>query len=175
MNYPLYCQWITFLLHKVDLFSVTCNQEGCKRGNIGARNPNLQRQKKIMWRKLRNIPMYISLTKQIYRDFLLLPLLNFIFSTTTKNISQVYRIYKGEGTLRATLPEQPIFKGSMFYPSQGDNSRSIDLEEFNPGPETRLDHSELLCNRVLLKYKGDRESFWHRHQKGAERVLPCSY
>ena len=32
-------------------------------------------------------------------------------------------------------------------------------EEFNPGPETRLDRSELLCNKVLLKYKGDRESF----------------
>ena len=32
-------------------------------------------------------------------------------------------------------------------------------EEFNPGPETRLDRSELLCNIVLLKYKGDRESF----------------
>ena len=32
-------------------------------------------------------------------------------------------------------------------------------EEFNPGPETRLDCSELLCNQVLLKYKGDRESF----------------
>ena len=32
-------------------------------------------------------------------------------------------------------------------------------EEFNPGPETRLDHSELLCNKVLLKYKGHRESF----------------
>ena len=46
-------------------------------------------------------------------------------------------------------------------------------EEFNPGPETRLDHSELLCNKVLLKYKGDRESFWHRHQKEAERVPPC--
>jgi len=28
-------------------------------------------------------------------------------------------------------------------------------EEFNPGPETRLDRSELLCNKVLLKYKGD--------------------
>ena len=26
-------------------------------------------------------------------------------------------------------------------------------EEFNPGPETRLDGSELLCNKVLLKYK----------------------
>ena len=32
-------------------------------------------------------------------------------------------------------------------------------EELNPGPEMRLDHSELLCNKVLLKYKGDRESF----------------
>ena len=32
-------------------------------------------------------------------------------------------------------------------------------EEFNPGPETRLDHSQVLCNEVLLKYKGDRESF----------------
>ena len=32
-------------------------------------------------------------------------------------------------------------------------------EEFNPGPETRLDRSELLCNKVLLKYKGARESF----------------
>jgi len=30
-------------------------------------------------------------------------------------------------------------------------------EEFNPGPEMRLDHSELLCNKVLLKYKGDTE------------------
>ena len=32
-------------------------------------------------------------------------------------------------------------------------------EEFNPGTETRLDCSEVLCNKVLLKYKGDRESF----------------
>ena len=46
-------------------------------------------------------------------------------------------------------------------------------EEFNPGPGTWLDHLALLCNKVLLKYKRDRESFWHRHQKGAERVSPC--
>ena len=39
--------------------------------------------------------------------------------------------------------------------------------------ETRLNRSELLCNKVLFKYKGDRASFWHRHQKGAERVPPC--
>ena len=47
-------------------------------------------------------------------------------------------------------------------------------DEFNPGPEMRLDHSELLCNKVLLKYKGDRESFWHRHQKGAKEYPPPS-
>ena len=46
-------------------------------------------------------------------------------------------------------------------------------EEFNPGPETGLDHSELLGNKVLLKHKRDRESFSHRHQKGAERAPPC--
>ena len=32
-------------------------------------------------------------------------------------------------------------------------------EEFNPGPEMRLDCSELLCNKILLKHNGDRESF----------------
>ena len=32
-------------------------------------------------------------------------------------------------------------------------------EEFNPGPDTRLGRSELLCNRILLKYKRDRKSF----------------
>ena len=29
--------------------------------------------------------------------------------------------------------------------------------KFNPGPETRLDCSELLCNKVLLKYQGERK------------------
>ena len=32
-------------------------------------------------------------------------------------------------------------------------------EEFNPGPVTGLDDSELLCDKVLLQYKKDRESF----------------
>ena len=46
-------------------------------------------------------------------------------------------------------------------------------EEFSSGPETKLDCSELLCNKVLLKYKGNRESFWHRHQKG-EKEYPLA-
>ena len=32
-------------------------------------------------------------------------------------------------------------------------------EEFNPGPEMRLDCSDLLYNKDLLKYKRDRERF----------------
>ena len=32
-------------------------------------------------------------------------------------------------------------------------------EELNLGPVTRLDCSELLCNKVLLKYKRGKESF----------------
>ena len=39
------------------------------------------------------------------------------------------------------------------------NSWPPEEKNYNPGPETRLDHSELLCNEVLLKYKRDRESF----------------
>ena len=30
--------------------------------------------------------------------------------------------------------------------------------EFKPGPVTRLDRSELLCNKILLKYKRDKVS-----------------
>ena len=45
-------------------------------------------------------------------------------------------------------------------------------EEFNPGPVIWLDRSELLCNKILLKYKRDRERYQHRQQKGEERMPP---
>ena len=32
-------------------------------------------------------------------------------------------------------------------------------ERICPGPKTRLDHGSFLCNRILLKYKSDRENF----------------
>ena len=47
-------------------------------------------------------------------------------------------------------------------------------DEFNPGSEMRLDRSELLCNKVWLKYEGDRESFWHRRQRGQKEYPPAS-
>ena len=58
--------------------------------------------------------------------------------------------------------------GSVLMPHPAErlllNEKTLEFlasggEEFNPGPETRLDHSELLCNKVLLNYKGERESF----------------
>ena len=36
-----------------------------------------------------------------------------------------------------------------------------------------LDRSDLLCHKVLLKYKRDRESCWHRLQMGTVRVPPA--
>ena len=47
-------------------------------------------------------------------------------------------------------------------------------EEFNPGPKTRLDRSELLCNKVLLKYKGDRESSDIGIRRGQKEYAPAS-
>ena len=71
-----------------------------------------------------------------------------------------------EGSRMSPQDERLLLNDKMpgFLVSGGD--------DYNPGPETRLDRSELLWNKVLLKYKGDRESFWHRYQKGAERITP---
>ena len=58
-----------------------------------------------------------------------------------------------EGSWMSPQDERLLLNDKMlgFLASGGD--------EFNLGPEMRLDRSELLCNKVLLKYKGDRESF----------------
>ena len=47
-------------------------------------------------------------------------------------------------------------------------------EEFNLGPETRLDCSELLCNKVLLKYKGDKKASDIGIRRGQKEYLLAS-
>ena len=47
-------------------------------------------------------------------------------------------------------------------------------EEFNLGPQTRLDRSELLCNKVLLKYKGDRKASDIGIRRGQKENPPAS-
>ena len=41
------------------------------------------------------------------------------------------------------------------------------------GQRQVLTIQSFLCGKVSLKYNRDRESFWHRHQKGTERVPAC--
>ena len=48
-------------------------------------------------------------------------------------------------------------------------------EDFDLGTETSLDYSEFLCSQVLLKYNRGTESFWHRPQKGTERMPACKF
>ena len=47
-------------------------------------------------------------------------------------------------------------------------------EEFNLGPETKLDHSELLCNNVLLKYKSIEIAFDIDIRSGQKEYPPAS-
>ena len=45
----------------------------------------------------------------------------------------------------------------------------VNLEEdLASRPETRLDHSGILCGTSFITVKRDRESFWQRQQKGVE-------
>ena len=78
-----------------------------------------------------------------------------------KKEKKVFQHKSRQGTCERLLLND---KTPGFLASRGD--------EFNPGPETRLDRSELLCNKVLLKYKGDRESFWHRASEGGIKSTP---
>ena len=41
------------------------------------------------------------------------------------------------------------------------------------GQRWGLTTCSFLCSKVLLKCNRDRENFWHRHQKGKERVPLC--
>ena len=47
-------------------------------------------------------------------------------------------------------------------------------EEFNPGPEMKLDHSELLCNNVLLKHKSIEKTSDIDIRSGQKEYPPAS-
>ena len=63
-----------------------------------------------------------------------------------------------------TVPVYPILPSKQVHERLLLNNKTPGFlasggDKFNPGPEMRLDRSEIWGNRVLLKYKGDRESF----------------
>ena len=47
-------------------------------------------------------------------------------------------------------------------------------EEFNPGPETRLDHSGLLCNKVLVSIKKIEKTSDIGIRRGQKEYPPAS-
>ena len=63
-----------------------------------------------------------------------------------------------------TVPVYPILPSKQVHERLLLNNKTPGFlasagDKFNPGPETRLDRSEIWGNKVLLKYKGDRGSF----------------
>ena len=95
-----------------------------------------------------------------------------------------WRESQGEGNTMVLSPQRASVqsetsdawtqKSALAVPEKGHVKRSERLllnhtktpgflasraEEFNLGPETRLGRAELLCSKVLLKYKGDTQSF----------------
>ena len=59
----------------------------------------------------------------------------------------------------ALITEEGFFISEMLLNHKKTQRFLASGEEFNPGPVMRLGPSELLYNKVLLKYKRDRENF----------------
>lgn len=65
------------------------------------------------------------------------------------------------------LPERPGIMVIAYL--NGVAGFVVSEEDLTVGPKTGLSHSELGAAKFYLKWQ-DRDSFWHRHQKGVERV-----
>ena len=139
-----------------------------------------------------NIFPYVTVFKGFAFSSLLIPLVTgdkFYLRSFMTCMSGLLTCLLGEQRTRASSnftlswksPDKPLRWQVVAYHRDGQRTTkghqdfgAVELKKKkNPGPETRLDCSELLCNIVLLKYKGNRESFWHRHKKGTQRVPPC--
>ena len=94
------------------------------------------------------------------RAYLLLaPVAQTIFSDTTCRPGRSLLSMPPKEMNVLCSPNWNISLGSKFSGAKMPGFLASGGKEFNLGPEMRLDSSELLCNKVLLKYKGDRESF----------------
>ena len=80
----------------------------------------------------------------------------------TSKVGKLNSVHKGLFSFppqRTTMPENVQTTQSLLLNDKTLGFLASGGDKFNPGPETGLDRSELLCNQVLLKYKGDREGF----------------
>ena len=102
--------------------------------------------------------------------------------TLTFNLAQVYRHWRlSNHSLDLSFPfsHKPFF---LFIWKVAAANRVLCQDSWPPekriliqGQRRGLITSSFLCSKVLLQFNRDRESFWHRHQKGTERVPPCLF
>ena len=81
------------------------------------------------------------------------------YSSRVGKLSTVHKGLFSFPSQRTTMPKNVESTERLLVNDKMPGFLASGGDEFNPGPETRLDRSELLCNEVLLKYKGDREGF----------------
>ena len=80
----------------------------------------------------------------------------------TSKVGKLSSVHKGLFSFppqRTTMPKNVQTTQGLLLNDKMPEFLASEGDKFNPGCETRLDHSELLCNQVLLKYEGDREGF----------------
>ena len=76
-------------------------------------------------------------------------------------------------TLSSRIQEEPPRWKVVAEPNKDARILGLRRRRIQSGARDKAWSLRALCNKVLLRYKGNRESFWYRHQKGVERVLPC--
>ena len=80
----------------------------------------------------------------------------------TSKVGKLSSVHKGLFPFppqRTTMPENVQTTQRLLLNDKTLGFLASGGDKFNLGPEMRLELSELLCNQVLLKYKGDREGF----------------
>ena len=80
----------------------------------------------------------------------------------TSKVGKLSSVHKGLFSFppqRTTMPKNVQTTQGLLLNDKTLGFLASGEDEFNPGTETGLDRSELLCNQVSLKYKGDREGF----------------
>ena len=80
----------------------------------------------------------------------------------TSKVGKLSSVHKGPFSFppqRTTMPKNVQTTQRLLLNDKTLGFLASGGDKLNPGPETRLDHSEYLCNQVLLKYKVDREGF----------------
>ena len=80
----------------------------------------------------------------------------------TSKVGKLSRVHKGLFSFppqRTTMPKNVQTTQKLLLNDKTLGFLASGGDTLNPGPETWMDHSELLRNQVLLKCKGDREGF----------------